>query len=253
MGLNQRIYDRVLASYATGVRGDLDIADFQKLDNVTAHLLIEFEPSIGRPKADDIERYFGKMFEGKIQPIMTSASIKTNCVSILAQISVPTRPFEDSTDKAKMTPIMAGLMYLDNQLQDVWQVKQDQEGKKVLAKEAKENIDQIIAARRNRMFVTKSSNVSLASVAAAKDLLPVGCTVKAWHQGKLQNVEITAKTSGGFKVKDEAGKEAVIAKEGIIDLQKMAEEAPNEDAKLQKYFEQAYGDKNYAKQLVKAK
>lgn len=249
---SDRVYKKIMASYATGVRGDLDIADFQKLDQISAHLLLEFEPSIGRPSADDIERYFAKTFEGRIQPVMSSASIKPTCVSIIAQLNIPTRPIEDSEDKAKMTAVMAGMMYLDNQLGDVWQVK-DQEGKKVLAKEAKENIDQIIAARRNRMFVTKSSSVSLASVATARELIPMGSKVKAWHQGKIQTVELVAAVSGGFKVKNAEGKESVCAKEGIIDLQEMADAAPNEDAKLAKYYGTAYGDKGYASKLVKAK
>lgn len=254
MGMNhERLYSKIIANYATGVRGDLDIADFQKLDAVTAHLLVEFEPRIGKPKADDVERYFHKMFEGKVLPVMSSMSIKPGCVSILAQLNVPTRPMEDSSDKSKMTPVVAGMMYLDNQLGDVWQVKDTEDGNKVLARETKENIDQIIASRRNRMFVTKSSSVSLASVATAKSLLTAGCVVKAWHQGKLQNLEILASVEGGFKVKTEAGKETVVAKEGIIDLQQMAADAPKEDAALIKYFSEAYGDKSYAKQLVKAK
>lgn len=253
MGMNhERLYNRIMASYATGVRGDLDIADFQKLDAISAHVLVEFEPTIGRPSADDIERYFSKMFEGRIQPVMSTASIKPSCVSIIAQLNIPTRPIEDSENKEKMTPVMAGMMYLDNQLGDVWSVK-DQDGKKVLAKEAKENIDQIIAARRNRMFVTKSPSVNLASVATARELLPMGSKVKAWHQGKFQNFELVAKVAGGYKVKDEAGKESVVAKEGIIDLKEMADSAPNEDAKLSKYYSEAYGNPQYAKQLVKAK
>ena len=39
-----RMYEKVIAGYATGVRGDLSIADFQKLDAVSAHVLLEFEP-----------------------------------------------------------------------------------------------------------------------------------------------------------------------------------------------------------------
>lgn len=253
MGMNhERAYNKIMANYATGVRGDLDIADFQKLDAISAHLLVEFSPKIGKPSADDIERYFAKNFEGRILPVMGTASIKPGCVSIIAQLNIPVREFEDSLDKTKMTPIVAGMMYLDNQLNDVWQVK-DQDGKKVLAKEAKENIEQIIATRRNRMFVTESSSVSLASVATARALLPMGSKVKAWYQGKMQTVELVAAVSGGFKVKNEAGKEFVMAKEGIVDLQQMADAGPNEDAKLAKYYAEAYGDKKYAQQLVKAK
>ena len=254
MGMNQeRLYNRIMASYATGVRGDLDIADFQKLDATTAHVLLEFEPKIGKPNSDDIERYFGKMFESKIAPIMSTASIKPNCVSIIAQLNIPTRPLEDSIDKGKMTAVVAGLMYLDNQLKDVWQVKEGADGKKVLAKESKENIDQIIAARRNRMFITKSSSISLASLATAKTCLTAGCVVKAWHQGKMGEFEILATGTGGFKAKDSEGKEVMLASETVVDLQKMADAGPNEDAKLMKYYSEAYGDKKFAKDLVKAK
>lgn len=253
MGMNhERAYNKIMANYATGVRGDLDIADFQKLDAISAHLLIEFSPKIGKPSADDIERYLAKNFEGRIVPMMSTASIKPTCVSIVAQLNIPTRQFEDSQDQTKMTPIIAGMMYLDNQLQDVWQV-QDQDGKKVLAKSAKENIEQIIATRRNRMFVTESSSVSLASVATARALLPMGSKVKAWHHGKMQTVELVAAVTGGFKVKDEAGKEFIVAKEGVVDLQQMADAGPNEDAKLAKYYAEAYGDKKYSQLLVKTK
>lgn len=246
-----RVMKKITASYATGIRGDLDIADFQKLDAVTAHLLLEYAPNIGKPSADDVERYIQKMFEGRVKPVMASLAVKPNCVSIIAQLDMPTRPMADADDKSKMTPVMAGMMYLDNQLGDIWNVTDSTDGQKVLAKQGKENIEQIIAARRNRMFVTKSSSVSLASVAAAKDLLPAGCTVKAWHQGKLQSLEVMAKVQGGFQVKNADGKEFVVAKEGIIDLIEMAKDAPNEAAKLSKYYGEAYGDKGYGAALVK--
>jgi hypothetical protein len=247
-----RVYKKVVAaSFATGVRGDLDIADFQKLDAVSAHVLIEYEPKLGRPKGDDIERFFAKTFEGKIMPVMASCSIKPTSVSIVAKLNVPTREMSEAQDKSKMTPVIAGMMYLDNALGDHWEVK-DQDGKKVLAKIGKENIEQIIAARRNRMFVTETPSVSLASVAIAKEMIGAGDLVKAYFKGEVQPLEITASIKGGFKAKTKEGKEAVIAKEAVLDLQaQAAEKAPNESAKLQKYFEEAYGSKEYARQLVK--
>jgi len=251
MGIDyNRLQTRISANLATGIRGDFDVADFQRLDEVTAHILLEFSPVMGRPRGDDIERYFAKTFESKIVPVMSSVSIKSNCVSVIAQVNVATRPIEDSEDKSKMTPVVAGMMYLDNSLQDVWEVK-DGDGQKVLAKSTKENIEQIIATRRNRMFVTKSSSLSLSSLATAKEMLTAGCVVKVWHQGKLMPMEITAAIKGGFKGKVEGDHEIVVAKENVLDLQKMADEGPNESAMLVKYFTDAYGDKNYAKLLIK--
>lgn len=248
-----RVYNRVVASFATGIRGDLIIADFQKLDANSAHVLMEYTPKLGRPSGDDIERYFAKTFEGKIVPVMASCSIKPQAISIVAKLNVPVRPFEDSEDKGKMTPIIAGMMYLDNQLGDHWEVK-DEEGKKVLSKTSKENIDQIIASRRNRMFITKTPAVSLASLSEVKDFLGKGDMVKAFHKGSIIVAEISDKTKSGFKLKNESGKEMAVAKEQILDLMKQQyEDMKDESAKLVKYFEEAYGDKSYAKELIKMK
>jgi hypothetical protein len=247
-----RVYQRVTASYATGIRGDIAIADFQRLEAGTAHVLLEYEPKLGKLSQDDVERYFAKTFESKIIPVMASCSIKKNAVSVIAKMNLPVRPVEDSEDKTKMTPIIAGVMFLDNKLQDHWEVQTDQEGKKVLSKTTKENIEQIIAARRNRMFVTRTPSVSLASLAVAKEHLGAGDIVRAYHKGDVVKLEITERIKGGFKGKLEDGREAVVAKESVTDLMaKQASEAPKEDAKLIKYFEEAYGDKKYAKELVK--
>jgi hypothetical protein len=242
-----RMFNKVVAGYATGVRGDLTIADFQKLDSVSAHVLLEFEPKLGRPSGNDIERYFSKVFEGQIVPVMSSCNVKPRAVSVVARLAQTTRPIEDA---GKMVPVIANLMYLDSKLQDSWEVK-DEEGKKVLSRVVKENIDQIIAARRNRMFVTKTPSVSLASLASVKDLLQAGDTVKAYRNGEIVEALLTEALKGGFKAQI-GGKDTVLAKEAILDIQQQAAaKAPNESAKLQKYFEEAFGDKEYAKQLVK--
>jgi len=152
-----------------------------------------------------------------------------------------------------MTPVIAGMMYLDNQLGDHWEVKEE-DGKKILSKTSKENIDQIIATRRNRMFITKTPSVSLASLADVKEMLGKGDIVKAYHKGNVIMAEITDRLKNGFKVKTEAGKEMAIAKEQVLDLMKQQyEDMKDESAKLVKYFQEAYGDKSYAQQLVKMK
>jgi hypothetical protein len=247
-----RVYNKVVASFATGIRGDLSIADFQKLSETTAHVLLEFQPTMGKPKQDDIERYFAKTFEGKIIPV--HSSIKKNAISVVAELNSPKRDFAEASDATKMVPVIAGLMYIDTEFQEPWEVKEEQ-GKKVLAKTSKENIEQIIAARRNRLFVTKTPSVSLASLAIAKENLGEGDVVKAWHKGQIVSFEIKANTEHGFKgCVSGSDKEVVLAKEAALDVMSLAlEKAPNEAAKIAKYFEEAFGDKKYAKEMVKAK
>lgn len=246
-----RVYNRVLAAHATGVRGDLSIADFQKFDRSTAHVLMEYEPSLGRPRGEDIERYFHKFFDSKVTPDMVTCSIKTNSVSLIVHLNQPMRPIEDASDSKKMTAVVANMMYLDAELGDHWEVTQDQDGKKVLARIVREDIDQIIAAKRNRMFVTKTPSVSLASVSIAKDLLAPGMTVRAYHKGKMVEAKIQERLKGGFRLSD-GSKEFVVAGEQVMDLmQEAAEKGKKGGWSLEEYFAKAYGDKDYAKQLVK--
>jgi hypothetical protein len=249
----EKAYSKVVAGLATGIRGDISIADSLKLDGVTSHVLLEYQPKLGKPSGNDIERYFAKVFEGKIVPIMSSCSIKTKCISVLARLNVPTRPLEDSANKeSKLVPIIAGMMYLDKDLGDHWEVKEDA-GKKILAKTTKENIEQIIAARRNRMFVTKTPGVSLASVTASTYLLCKGDVVKAYHNGNLVEAEVLAAIPGGFKLKL-GDKEIMVAKEEVTDLMAMEwNDRPEERNALKKYYEEAFGDRRYAEMLVKAK
>jgi hypothetical protein len=250
---SEAMYDKILASFATGVRGDFSIADFERLDDRSAHVLLEYNPRMGRPTGNQIESYFQKIFEGKVQ-ILPDFQVKPNAVSVVAQLVVPTRPMDDAADKGKMTPVIAGLMYLDNKLQNYWEVK-EKDGHKLLAKTSEENIEQIIAARRNRTFITKSSAISLASVGAAKGLLGKGDVVFAYCRDEIKPFEITEKVQGGFRGKFEGQeKETVIAKEAALDLKGLAGEKPkDETAMLVKYFSEAYGDKGYAAELVKKK
>jgi hypothetical protein len=249
-----RVYNKVVANFATGIRGDLAIADFQKLSEVTAHLLLEFQPQMGKPRQDDVERYFAKTFEGKICPVEGSISIKKNAISVVARINSPKRDIKESEDATKMVPVIAGLMYIDTEFQEPWEVKEEQ-GKKVLAKTSKENIEQIIAARRNRMFVTKTPSVSLASLGLVKSELSAGDVVKAFHKDQVIAFEIKSQVEGGFKgCVQGTDKEFVLAKEAALDVMQQAlDKAPNESAKIAKYFEEAYGDKKYAKDMVKSK
>jgi hypothetical protein len=250
-----RVLTKVTAGLSTGIRGDISIADFQRLDEISAHLLLEYEPRQGKPTGTQVEQYFRKTFEGALKPVMASCSIKAQTISIVAKLDIPVRAFEDSADKTKMTPILAGKMYLDNELRDNWEVM-DLHGKKVLAKNSGDNIEKIIAHRRNRMFVTETPKVSLASLSSVTDFLGKGDTVRAYRNGEMEMLEITSAIKGGFRVKTltKEAKESVIAKESVLDLQaQAADKAPNEAAKLAKYYAEAFGNKQYAAEMVKNK
>lgn len=245
----ERMHQRVSASLASGPRTDFSIADFRKVDGDAAHILMEYSPTLGKPSGLDVERYIGKTFDGRITASLETCRIKKNCISVVAKINTPTRAFEDSLDKTKMTPIVAGMQYLDNALHDTWTVK-ERDGQKVLCQTAEDNIEQLIATRRNRMFVTKSPNVTFASLDVALACLIKDDVITAYHDGKVGSYTIESQTEVGFRTKDAAGKSVALAADEVLDVNHFAEREASEKGKLQKYFEEAYGDKNYAKELT---
>lgn len=248
-----RVVSKIANNYAAGHRGDLSIADFQKVNSTTAKLLVEFDPRFGKPTGSDIEGYFTKHFSGEIKPVMASCIIKPNTVSVMAKMEIDTKDLESvKSDKKGFTPIIANLVYLDNALGDTWEVREEG-GKKVLAKQGTEDIMKIIAERKNRMFMEKSPKTSFSALTMAHACLLPTDVVRVFANEELKEMEITDMDEDNIIGKID-GVEAKIQPEMVMDLVKASTEvrAASEAAYLMQYYSEAYGSKEYAKELVKA-
>lgn len=232
-----------------GHRPDLSLCDCRNINKTTAHFMVEYDGAT--PKASDISEFFLKTFDSKITPCMATAKVYAHkkAVTIIGQMLNLTKPI-DEVKKGNLKPVIAGALYIDAPLDDMWEVKES-EGSKVLVRKVKENIMDIVEARKSAMM-NSYSNKCFASLANfnSNKLVENGDIVSIFHNdlGKVVDAVVVAITNKDLKVKYEGGMFPVQPGE-ILEVK-----SKDMDKKqLEDYYTKAFGDPSYAKKLVRGK
>lgn len=225
-------------------KGDLFLADFEKLDGRTARVLIAFE--IEGTTRDDVENFVIRAFDGKIRPEMATLKFHPadKAASIVVKTFLPTRPIDDSKKMAKLTPDT----YVDA-MKQVWAVE-ERNGAPYLIRQEDEDIDTLLAKRRAQMLVRGSNGRRFATITNGILHIDVGDVAKYYHSGDERVGEVVSINKGELKIKRPQGFHMVEPIAVIAVLQKSAELDVATKKKLVDYFTQAYGDAEYAKKLV---
>lgn len=242
-------------SKSVGHRADLQFADARRINRSTAQFLLSYTDK--QPYADDIAGWFVRKFNAKITPFTSTAKVYRDqkLISVIAQVLSITRDIED-IKKEGVKPVIEGAVYLDVPLQETWEVA-EKEGKKVLVRKVKDDIMALVQARKQGMLDTSSSpKTTFASLAATSDLtkylrmLEKGDTVKVFVDDKVVEGEVLSVNDNNVKVKCKAGTVSV-PKESVVDITgRNPKDKEAFEKKAVKYYEEAYGDPDYAKNLV---
>ena len=242
-------------SKSVGYRADLQMADARRISKSDAHFMLAYTGDI--PSTDDIANFFIRTFSAKVTPHIGTAKVLRNekVVTVVASLLNVSRTF---ADHGKMTPIVTGSIYLDVPLQEVWEVK-ERDGEKVLIRKVKDDIMAMVQARRLAMQDQSKSHQTFASVATTTSsllrllaLLEKGDVVRIFHEGRLiDGCEVMAIGQDEVKVKV-GDKSVTIPRQAVVEVTVQSKSRKDTEKKaLEKYFEQAYGDPDYAKELVK--
>lgn len=236
-----------------GHRVDLQFADARRINKTTAHFMIEYTGKT--PVSDDIADFFIRKFNAKITPFISTAKVydETKVITVVAQILNVTRQFEDIS-KPGMKAVITGATYLDVPLQEVWEVQQ-RNGKKVLVRKVKDDIMAIVQARRSAMMEDNNhktfASIAKGSLMSYLGMIEKGDRVRVMVDSKVVDAEVLAASEGQIKVKHASGTETV-AREAVIEVvSKNPQTAEKEKKGTEDYFSKAYGNPEYAKQLVK--
>lgn len=250
--------DRLFASLeqkiskGVGHRVDLQLADARRINKSTAHFMIAFNE--GSPASDEVADFFIRKFNAKVTPHLSTARVykEQKVVTVVASILNITRDFEDIK---KMTPVIEGATYLDVPLQETWEVS-ERAGKKVLVRKVKDDIMAIVQARKSSML-DSSSRKTFAALAEGSQLLKYlmmldkGDHVKVYMDDKVVDAEIVAASEGEVKVKFKGGT-ATLPRQAVLEVTSRSEEREKHmKDEARKYFSDAYGDPEYAKELTK--
>ncbi len=235
-----------------GHRVDLVVADLLTINQSTARFMLEFEGK--HPSSEEITDFFTRKFSGKVSPDMSTAKLvpSENVIVVVANMVNYHRPI---TDSSKMTQVVAGYSYFDENLQESWIVK-DVNGTKVLARKLKDDISSIVEARKKVMMEqskkTFASLKATANIVRSIALVEEGDIVHAYHNGcQYDNCVVVKAGAEEVELKHES-KTLKTNKSAVLEVVAKASELTGADQnKLIAYYTKAYGDAAYAKKLVK--
>jgi hypothetical protein len=240
-------------SNSVGHRVDLQFQDARRINKTTAHFMLAFTGET--PSSDEMSEFFIRHYNAKITPYISTARVyeSEKVVTVVASILNVSRDFSD-IKKCGMATIIQGSSYLDVPLQEIWEV-QTRNGQKVIVRKVKDDVMAIVQARRNAMVGTpKKTFAGLAQGSSLLKYLAIlekGDHVKAYIDEKVVDAEVLMVSDNEVKLKH-AGGVASLPRQSVIEIVSRAKEKDASEQKMvQDYFTQAYGDPEYARQLVK--
>jgi|GEM_PF-3600621 len=246
----ERMLTRLAAKMdkVVGHRGDLYIADFQRIDADGGKLLLGYERTVGPIGANDVVAFVSRCFEGQLQPLMESAKQykAEGAVALVVKRTVPTRKVED---KKQMLAI-SNTHFLDQQLGDTWEVKAQEDGTKYMARVSRDDIGAIVKERRRRMSVQASTVTFGNTLSAGVPNLSRGDEVRFYEGGRMLDGKVTRVGSADVSI-SAGGASYTVAHEAVAEiLQASPQTQENVRSYLQDYFADAYGFEQYANQLT---
>jgi len=230
-------------------RSDLSIIDFQAIDDgrQSGRVLLRHAFDMEPPTAHEVEAFFRASFGNEVQPRLESMATHSEekCVSLVASLLVRTRPITDADtdDMVRMTPTR----YMDANSKNVWDVTEDEAGRKHLILTSESNLSEIVEARRNYRLrsMPKLSQIKSAAVAVSK-----GDHVMFFDNGIIAHGEVTS--VGKLVSIDAATGSVSVDPQAILKItQKSPEEIASEKDYLENYFAKAYGDPEFAQELTR--
>ena len=232
-----------------GHRADLYLGDFRSINNATAQTLIGYDDRFGVPTGNDISEFMVKAFSGQVVPQMATAKVHKDieAISVVAEIYRPTRRIEDSDNMI----CIASTRYVDSDMGETWEVMGDDT--KYLARVVKDDIGAIMNERRKRMTSHFTGKVSLANaLSAGVSQVEDGALVRFYWNGKILQGEVTQVQENGVKVNAEDGGSFTVPREAVTEVLRWSEKTEsNLKESLTQYFSEAYGFKDYGKQIAR--
>lgn len=237
MSNSDRMLDALRGKLAARGRSDIQLADFRVIDNVSASVLLEYDPEYGEVGVEDVGMAVARLFDGRVTAHFDTAERypEVGAVKMMVGLVTATRRAEDAD---RMVTIVAGTRFMDQELQQVWQMEETPDGK-FLRRVNEDDISKILAARRQRL--TSTPRVAFnTEIRAGVSVLNPGDLVKCFAGGQTFIAEVqqlkptTVVVKAGEKLHE-------ITKEGVFKYEKPSEITQKSiKDELRAYYSQIY-------------
>lgn len=258
MSMSEKIADRLAKKLAksTPFRSDFVLADFRVLDGdrKAAEVLIQYdEHGFGVPTKEMVAQtitHLYKASDGRPRLIPDLASIqlypKHQAVACVVKVPKYRRPIED-VKRFNLQPIVAGTVFLGENMSDTWSVSKGAEGGVFIERVEDEDIDTILRERsKARAFRATAgvSSLTMNRIAAScsERMYSHGDFVKCSYNGKIRTAEIIGLSEGGAQVRFKDGTQATVTTASMHGLVEASDESmKNQLQAMKDYYRKAYG------------
>lgn len=251
MSIHDRILKKAAGRFtAMGMarRADLALIDHAPLGDGkrSVHVLLAHSPELGPPTGLEVQDFFVATFGERVRANLSTlrTHAEESAVSVVAAIPPAVQPIEFANTLTRVNP----LQYIDADTNEIWDVVNNEEGRKYMLRHSDENLSDIVEQRKAsvKRWMPKLATLKVSFVACDK-----GDHVQFYDNGILAQGEVkscgervTISTTGGGTTT--VGREAVLK---IV--QKAPQAMSDEKNELRDYFEKAYGDKSFADELTR--
>jgi len=242
--LSQRLSEQV------GYRSDLYLGDYRMAGTQLATIGIGYDQVLGQPSGEQIEEFVIKRFQGRIRAHMSSAFAHSS--QRVVTLNVTANRVSAAFDSMRQRLACIGPnRYVEAGTNAVWELE-DVEGRPVVFRVAEEDLEEIL--KKTRGSLARSSSVRLADcVEGGEQLVVLNANVAYFDlngQQRVGTVMSVPDNEGYLTVQHDSQTNRVhynqvrevLASEGLDGATK---------TKLERYFTEMFGDKDYAKDLVR--
>ncbi len=255
--------DRVTMRFAQrraeklGHRGDLWLAETVRAGRDAARLLIAYAESLKPPSVGDIEAFVNRHFDGRLRVQQGTQRLHQAeaAVELIASMWAPKREFGDRRNMIQVSPHVyceRNARTGDVQRDAVWDVARDAEGHPFLRRRTAEDIDAIVSERKQRL-IKDTRGLSFASVKTAGAMqLTAGDTVRFYADDQTLVGQVLAASGGSnWRIQTATGV-FTVPKAAVFEcVQAGSTREASDEQKLRDYYSQAFGDPEYADELVR--
>ena len=230
-----------------GGRVDLAMHDWKTIRKNEAKILASYNPALGAPSSQTVASWVIGSHDGRLVPHIDTLRYhpRLNAFSIMVSSLTLTRPVKDMRN---MTPIIAGVKYLDQETATNWVVTNN-DGQKILKQDVDMDINAILA--NSKAKTTSGLRLSMVEKGVVMQA-SMGDRVTFFHNGKTRTGVITGVGETGYRMATSKGA-CTAAVDSIVDILEAGAESENmTKQELVDFFTRCYGDEDFAKQLVKA-
>lgn len=253
--VRSRLGDRLARRIATqvGFRPDLYLGDVRMAGNDLATIAVGYSPDdYPAPSVEEVTDFVIKASAGKVQPHAQTMRLHREEGAVTVNVAAA-RQFVALNDESRQhfAPL-GGKRYLSASAQEVWELE-DVEGAPVLFRVAEENLDALLATMSGSKM--RSSSVRIARCQDSIPMVPLQAEV-SFHDraGQYRVAKVLSEPTDEGMIRiamADTGTEAVVHINQVEEVLRTAELDGSTKSKLESYFAEMFGDKEYAKNLVR--